>query len=202
MGREGAGDVVAVGGDSNGDGSGNGNGNGQGGFKVGDRVVWIGTAGYAEYTAAPADKTLRIPEGISNEDAAAALLQGLTALSLVEEAHKVEKGDWILVLAATGGVGGWLLQILRARGAHTVAVVGSEGKVEEARRLGAEVVVVEEEGKVEEIVRERTGGEGVRAVFDGVGKVTFERSLGVVGRKGTVVSFGNASGAVEPFGIS
>lgn len=73
--------------------------------------------------------------------------------------------------------------------------------MEDARRLGAEVVVVEGEGKVEEAVREKTG-EGVRAVFDGVGKATFDRSLEVVGRKGTVVSFGNASGAVEPFTIS
>lgn len=172
------------------------------GFTAGEKVVWLGTGGYAEYTVAPAAKTLRIPEGISERDACAAILQGLTALTLVEEAHRVERGEWVLVLAATGGVGGWLLQILRAKGAHTIASVGSEGKVEEARRLGAEVVVVEKEGEVERVVEEKTGGEGVRAVFDGVGKATFERSLKVVGRKGSVVSFGNASGAVEPFSIA
>ena len=172
------------------------------GFKAGDKVVWMGTSGYAEYTAAPAAKTLKIPDGISEKDACAAILQGLTAMTLVDEAHKVEKGDWILVLAATGGTGGWLLQLLKAKGAHTIATVGSEGKVEEAKRLGAEVVVVEKEGEVEKVIEEKTKGEGVRAVFDGVGKATFERSLAVVGRKGTVVSFGNASGAVEPLTIS
>ena len=190
LGREAAGEVVGLGSSD------------VEGFKEGDRVVWMGTSGYAEYTAAPAAKTLRVPEGISCEDACAALLQGLTAITLVEEAHKVESGDWVLVLAATGGVGGWLCQILRAKGAHTIGTVGSEEKVEEAKRLGAEVVVVEGEGRVEHEVKEKTGGEGVRAVFDGVGKATFERSLEVVGRKGTVVSFGNASGAVDPFSIS
>lgn len=190
LGREAAGEVVALG------------PSGVEGFKEGDRVVWMGNGGYAEYTAAPAAKTLKVPDGISSEDACAAILQGLTAITLVEEAHKVESGDWVLVLAATGGVGGWLCQILRAKGAHTIGTVGSEAKVEEAKRLGAEVVVVEEQGRVEEVVKEKTGGLGVRAVFDGVGKATFERSLELVARKGTVVSFGNASGAVEPFSIS
>ena len=191
LGREAAGTVISLGPSTEND-----------GFKEGDKVVWLGAGGYAEYTAAPAAKMLKIPSGVSEEDACAALIQGLTALTLVEEAHKVEKGDWVLVLAATGGAGGWRLQILRAKGARTIAVVGSEGKVDEAKRLGGEVVVVEGEGKVEEAVKDNTGGEGVRAVFDGVGKTTFARSLEVVARKGTVVSFGNASGAVEPFLIS
>lgn len=158
-------------------------------FSPGDRVVFVGTSAYAEYTCAPSSKTLKIPEGITDSAACAAILQGLTALTLVEEAHKVEKGDSVLVTAATGGVGGWLLQILRAKGAKTIAVVGpSEGKVEEARRLGGSecVVVVEQEGEVERVVERETRGEGVRAVFDSVGKTTFERSLGVVGRKGTL----------------
>ena len=190
LGREAAGEVVALGPSA------------VEGFKEGDRVVWMGTGGYAEYTAVPAAKTLRVPEAIRSEDACAAILQGLTAITLVEEAHKVESGDWVLVLAATGGVGGWLCQILKAKGAHTIGTVGNEGKVEEAKRLGAEVVVVEGEGKVEHVVKEKTEGEGVRAVFDGVGKATFERSLAVVGRNGTVVCYWNAIGAVEPFSIS
>ena len=94
-------------------------------FQPGDRVVWMGSSGYAEYTAAPAAKTIKIPDSISSPDACAAILQGLTALTLTEEAHKVEKGDWILVLAASGGVGGWLCQILKAKGARTIATVGS-----------------------------------------------------------------------------
>lgn len=162
----------------------------------------MGSSGYAEYTAAPAAKTIKVPESISSPDAAAALLQGLTALTLTEESHKVEKGDWVLVLAASGGVGGWLCQILRAKGAHTIATVGSEGKVSVAKESGAEVVLVEGRDNVAEKVKDLTGGAGVAVVFDGVGKDTFERSLECVQRKGTLASFGNASGAVPPFTIA
>ncbi|KAL9631823.1 MAG: hypothetical protein Q9164_005685 [Protoblastenia rupestris] len=192
LGKEGAGHILALGSDVT-------------GFKKGERVVWMGTGGYAEYTAADAARTVKVPEGIELKDACAALLQGLTAITLVEEAHEVEKGDWVLVLAASGGVGGWLCQVLRAKGARTIAVVGSRGKAQVASDAGAETVLVEEEEGdegVKKVVMEKTAGEGVRAVFDGVGKKTFDRSLDVVARKGTVVSFGNASGAVEPFVIS
>lgn len=171
-------------------------------FKPGDRVVWMGSSGYAEYTAAPAAKTIKVPSSISSADACAAILQGLTALTLVEEAHKVQKGDWVLVTAASGGVGGWLLQILKAKGANTIATVGSEEKVAVAKENGAEVVVVEGPNVVEEAVKEHTDGKGVIAVFDGVGKTTFDRSLEVLARKGTLASYGNASGAVEPFAIA
>lgn len=172
------------------------------GFQPGDRVVWMGSSGYAEYTAAPAAKAVKIPSNISSSDACAAILQGLTAMTLVEEAYKVQKGDWILVTAASGGVGGWLLQILKAKGAHTIATVGSKGKIAVAQENGAEVVLVEGPNIVEEKVKECTGGKGVAAVFDGVGKSTFDRSLDVLARKGTLASFGNASGAVDPFAIS
>lgn len=172
------------------------------GFKEGDRVVWMGSSGYAEYTSASAAKTIKIPDSISSPDACAAILQGLTAMTLVEEAYKVQKGDWILVTAASGGVGGWLCQILRAKGAHTIATVGSEAKVSVAKESGAEVVLVEAPGVVERKVKECTGGRGVAAVFDGVGRATFDRSLDVLARKGTLASFGNASGAVEPLTIS
>ncbi|KAL8941237.1 MAG: hypothetical protein Q9216_002370 [Gyalolechia sp. 2 TL-2023] len=174
------------------------------GFSNGDEVVYMGTSAYAEYTACSADKVLKIPSGVSSSDACAALLQALTALTLVEEAYKVQSGDWVLVLAATGGVGGWLCQILRAKGAKTIATVGSEEKVATAKEQGADVVVVDRpgQGDVVKTVQDCTDGQGVAAVFDGVGKDTFERSLECVARKGTVASFGNASGAVEPFLIS
>ena len=171
-------------------------------FKEGDRVVWMGSSGYAEYTAAPAAKTVKIPSSISSADACAAMLQGLTALTLVEDAYKVQKGDWILVTAASGGVGGWLCQILKAKGARTIATVGSEAKVSVAKASGAEVVLVEGPNVVEEKIKECTNGEGVAAAFDGVGKATFDRSLDVLARKGTSASYGNASGAVAPFAIS
>ncbi|KAI4182829.1 MAG: hypothetical protein L6R41_005759 [Letrouitia leprolyta] len=174
------------------------------GFSNGDEVVYMGTSAYAEYTACPADKVLKIPSGVSSSDACAAILQALTALTLVEETYKVQSGDWVLVLAATGGVGGWLCQILRAKGAKTIGTVGSEEKVVTAKEQGADVVVIDRpgQGDVVKTVKEYTNGQGVAAVFDGVGKETFERSLECVARKGTVASFGNASGAVEPFLIS
>ena len=165
-------------------------------------MVWMAGSGYAEYTAAPAAKSIAIPPSISSDVACAAFLQGLTALTLVEEAYKVQKGDWILITAASGGVGLWLCQILQYKGAHTIATVGSEAKVGVAKENGAEVVVVEGPGVVEDKVKELTDGKGVAAVFDGVGKTTFDRSLDVLARKGTLASFGNASGAVEPFAIS
>ncbi|KAL9597135.1 MAG: hypothetical protein Q9219_005357 [cf. Caloplaca sp. 3 TL-2023] len=159
------------------------------GFSNSDSVVYMCTSAYADYTACPAEKVLRIPNGISSSDACAALLQALTALTLVEETHKVQSGDWVLVLAATGGVGGWLCQILRAKGAKTIGTVGSEGKIDTAKEQGADVVVVDRpgQGDVLQTVRECTNGQGVAAVFDGVGKDTFERSLECVARKGTYV---------------
>lgn len=171
-------------------------------FFLGDRVVWMGGASYAEYSAIPALKASKIPEDIPADTACAAYLQGLTALTLVEEAHRVERGDWVLVLAASGGVGGWLCQILRAKAARTIAVVGSRAKVEVAQDTGADLVLVEGEDDVVGVVKEKTGGEGVRVVFDGVGKATFERGLECVARNGSMISFGNASGAVPPFPIS
>ncbi len=148
-------------------------------FATDDRVVYMGTSAYAEYTACPAEKVMKIPESVTSLDACAAFLQGLTALTLVEETHKVQSGDWILVLAATGGVGGWLCQILRAKGAKTIGTVGSQGKVNIAREQGADVVVIDQpgQGDVLRTVKECTDGQGVAAVFDGVGKDTFEEAL-------------------------
>ena len=102
-------------------------------------------------------------------------------------------------------MGGWLLQILHAVGAHTIATVGKSSKAQLAKEAGADVVLIENEAGDEGVMKavlEHTGGQGVRAVFDGVGKETFDRSLNCIARKGTLVSFGNASGAVEPFKIS
>ncbi|KAL8867173.1 MAG: hypothetical protein Q9174_005829, partial [Haloplaca sp. 1 TL-2023] len=194
LGREGSGSVASLGSDVP----------SSLGFSVGDKVVYMGTSAYADFTACPADKVLKIPTGISTENACASILQGLTALTLVEEAYKVQSGDWVLVLAATGGVGGWLCQILRAKGAKTIGTVGSEEKVQIAKDQGADVVVIDRpgQGDVLKTVKEHTNDGGVAAVFDGVGKDTFERSLECVARKGTVASFGNASGAVPPFLIS
>ena len=108
----------------------------------------------------------------------------------------------VLVTAATGGVGGWLTQTLKAKGAHTIGTVSRQEKASIAKEQGTEIVLIEGEDDVVKVVKEKTNGQGVVAVFDSVGKVTFERSIECVARKGTMVSYGSASGAVEPFAIS
>ncbi|KAI6712020.1 hypothetical protein JHW43_005477 [Diplocarpon mali] len=172
-------------------------------LKVGDRVVWLGLAAYAEYSAAPAAKTHLVPSSIPPGLAAASILQGLTALTLIREAYLVKSGDWVLVHAAAGGVGLWLCQLLKAVGARTIGTASTAEKMELAKQSGAEVMVNYKEekdfvGKVKEI----TGPEGVKVVYDSTGKDQFDNDLEVVGRKGTVVSYGNSSGAVPPLAIS
>lgn len=160
----------------------------------------MATGGYAEYTAVQADSVVAVPDGISLERACAAYLQGLTALTLIDEAYEVKEGDWVFVPAAAGGTGGWLCQLIKARGGRVIGSASTPEKRRLAHEHGAEVVVAYDE--VLDAVRERTGGKGVAASFDGVGKSTFEVSLEALARKGTLVSFGNASGAVPPFPIS
>lgn len=194
LGREASGHIISLG-PSPHDASSN--------LNINDRVVWMGQSSYAEYSTVPATRVFKIPPPISSSIACAAFLQGLTALTLVEEAHKVVPGDWVLITAASGGVGGWLCQILRARKAKTIAVVGSKGKVDVAKLSGADIVLVDDgTDDVSGVVRRETGGEGVHVVFDGVGKTTFDRSLDCVRRKGSMISYGNSSGAVPPFAIS
>lgn len=161
----------------------------------------MGPSSYAEYSTCAASSAVLIPPDITSADACAAFLQGATALTLTEESHPVQRGEWVLVLAASGGVGGWLCQVLRAKGAHTIATVGRREKAQAAKEAGAEIVLVEGEDDIQKTVLEKTGGEGVAAVFDGVGKDTFERSLACLKRKGSMVSFGNSSGAIPPFSI-
>ncbi|KAG4030740.1 hypothetical protein MFRU_011g01950 [Monilinia fructicola] len=172
------------------------------GLKVGDRVVYMGTSTYAEYTTIPAQKVHSIPAELAPGIAAAAFLQGLTALTLIREAYHVQPNDWILVHAAAGGVGLWLCQLLRVVGAKVIATASSAAKLELAKENGAAVGINNKEEDIVKRVLDITKGEGVHAVFDSVGKDTFEGDLEVTKRKGTVVSFGNASGAVPPFAIS
>ncbi|EKG16695.1 Alcohol dehydrogenase superfamily zinc-containing [Macrophomina phaseolina MS6] len=191
LGREAAGLIVATGSDGE-----------LHGLKTGDRIAWMGQGAYAEYTAIPVSHATKVPEGVSSDVAAAALLQGLTALTLIREAHPVKKGDWVLVHAAAGGVGLWLCQLLKAVGARTIGTASTEEKIELAKKNGAEVLINYSKDDVVEKVKEVTGGQGVAAVFDGVGKATFDISLESVARKGSLISFGNASGAVPPVTIA
>ncbi|GME52301.1 Quinone oxidoreductase protein [Neofusicoccum parvum] len=189
LGREASGRVVSAGpGDAH-------------GLAAGDRVVWLGSGSYAEYSAVAASHAIKTPAAVSSEAAAAAMFQGLTALTLVREAHRVQAGDWVLVHAAAGGVGLWLCQLLGALGARVVATASTPEKLALAGRHGAEVLVRYTEEDVVAKVKEVTGGEGVAAVFDGVGKTTFDVSMECVRRKGSLVCFGNASGPVPPVNI-
>ncbi|EPS32591.1 hypothetical protein PDE_07551 [Penicillium oxalicum 114-2] len=188
LGREGAGVVAAVGPNTS-------------GFQVGDRVAWLGTSGYAEYTAVPADKTVKIPDGISEEDLVASFLSGLTVLTLAKETYPVQKGDWVLLHAAAGGAGFLMTQVLKSMGAKVIGTAGGAEKCALVKSLGADLVIDyrSDEGKDwVKLVKEATGGRGVDVVYDSVGKDTWEGSLEVVKRKGTVVWFGNASGPVPP----
>jgi NADPH:quinone reductase len=172
-------------------------------LQAGDHVVWLGTGAYAEYSAAPANKTIKIPSsGVKPGQAAASMIQGLTALTLIRESHFVQKGEWTLVHAAAGGVGLWLCQLLRAVGARVIGTASTEEKIALAKENGAEFMINYTHEDVVKGVMDLTKGEGVSVVFDGVGASTFEDDLKLLARKGTLCSFGNASGAVPPFAIS
>ncbi|KAK4238670.1 hypothetical protein C8A03DRAFT_14887 [Achaetomium macrosporum] len=178
--------------------------------KEGDRVAYLADATYAEFTAVPAALAHVLPPSLSTETAAAALLQGLTALTFVREAAGlprpgtstgtlgISSGPWVLVHAAAGGTGSMLCQMLAVHGAKVIGTCGGKEKCEVAKRNGAQWVVDRKEEDVVARVREITGGRGVDVIFDGVGKATFEADLEMVARKGTVVVFGNASGPVPP----
>ena len=172
-------------------------------FKVGDRVASAAAnGGYAAEALAAAAQTVRIPDGVSSQLAAAVLLQGMTAHYLACDTWPLKPGDTALVHAAAGGVGLLLVQIAKQRGARVFATVGSEAKVALARGAGADEVFnlnAERPEKFHEAARAFTGGRGVDIVYDGVGKETFEGSLASLRPRGMLASFGNASGPVPPF---
>jgi NADPH2:quinone reductase len=169
-------------------------------FQIGDRVAYNGTMGaYAEAAVVPADRAVKVPEGVSLETAAAVLLKGMTAEFLVRRCFHVKPGDLVLVHAAAGGVGQILVQWCKTLGATVIATVGSEAKAAIARDLGADQVIDYSHEDVAARVGEITGGQGVAVVYDGVGKDTWSASLKSLARRGVMVTFGNASGPVPPF---
>ncbi|PWW77714.1 NAD(P)-binding protein [Tuber magnatum] len=173
-------------------------------FKVGDRVAYLGTGAQQEYTALAPLHVAHVPSAIQEGYAAAAILQGITALSFARESYEIKKGDYILVHSAAGGLGLWLVQIAKSIGARVIATASTDKKLEMAEDHGAEFLInystQDWVAEVKEITKDAGGG--VAAVFDGVGKDTFDGDLEVVRRKGTLVSLGNASGAVPPFVIA
>ncbi|WP_019814789.1 quinone oxidoreductase family protein [Saccharomonospora saliphila] len=166
---------------------------------VGDRVAWQGApGGYAGRAVVPADVVVRVPDAVSDETAAALLLQGVTAHYLTASTHPVGEGDPVLVHAAAGGVGLLLVQLAKARGARVLGTVSTEEKETLARAAGADEVVRYTDRDFVEAAREFTGGEGVAVVYDGVGASTYEGSLAALRPRGLLALFGAASGPVPP----
>jgi len=163
----------------------------------GDRVAWWSAPGsYAEVVAVPAAQSVPIPDGVGDDLAAAVLLQGMTAHYLCTDTYPVRPGDVVLVHAAAGGVGLLLTQMAKRAGALVVATTSSEEKADLARAAGADEVVGYDD--LVERVRELNGGEGAHAVFDGVGKSTFDASLASLRPRGFLVVYGYASGPPDP----
>lgn len=177
------------------------------GFRVGDRVAYVHTVpgAYCEVRNLPVARLVKIPKAITDEQAAAVMLKGLTAQFLVRRTHRVRPRETILVHAAAGGVGSLLTQWAKALGATVIGVVGSESKVEQARKLGCRRVLLSGHGRLEPEVRRLTRGEGVAVVYDSVGRDTFLDSLACLRPLGLMVSYGNASGpppAIDPLELS
>ena len=163
----------------------------------GERVAWVGVAGsYAERVAADREQLVPVPEGVSSEDAAAALLQGMTAYYLAYDSYPIEEGEWVVVHAAAGGVGLLLTQIAKLRGGRVVATTSTEEKAALAREAGADEVIGYE--GFAERVRSLSGGDGAAAVYDGVGRATFLEGFKALRPFGRMILYGSASGQPEP----
>src|SRR5947209_13397923 len=190
LGSEGAGVVEAV-------------GPGVTHVRPGDRVAYAGgpPGSYAEARLMPADRLLKLPEGISERQAAAMMLKGMTVQYLIRRTYRVQPGETVLFHAAAGGVGLIACQWLKALGATVIGTVGSEEKAAVARAHGCDHVIISTKEDIAGRVREITGGAGVPVVYDSVGKDTFASSLDCLRPRGLMVSFGNASGKVPPLDI-
>ncbi len=188
-GQEGAGTITAV-------------GSGVRSLKPGDRVAWTGIMGsYAEFLAVPADRTVLIPAGVSDQQAAAAMLQGMTAHYLSHDTYPLRKGSVTLVHAAAGGVGLLLVQMAHRLGARVIGTVSTEEKARIAREAGADEVILYTQVDFEQEVRNLTANKGVHVVYDSVGRTTFDKGLNVLQPRGMMVLYGGSSGPVAPFDL-
>ncbi|MGF0310034.1 quinone oxidoreductase family protein [Rhodococcus sp. IEGM1428] len=167
-------------------------------FAPGDRVAWAAAPGsYAEYVLVDASSAISVPDGVPADQAASALLQGMTAHYLIESTYPAQRGDTVLVHAGAGGVGLLLTQLAVAKGVNVITTVSTDAKAELSKRTGA-AHVLRYDDDIAARVRDITDGEGVHAVYDGVGADTFEASLASLRIRGTLVLFGAASGPVPP----
>lgn len=188
-GNEGAGTVTSV-------------GEGVTDVRVGDRVAYQNVLGsYAERAVVPVAQLVPVPEGVSTKDAAALMLQGITAHYLAVSTYPLSQQDTCLVHAAAGGVGLLLCQIAKMRGARVIGTVSTEEKAALAREAGADEVINYTTHDFETEVKRTTGGKGVQVVYDSVGRTTFDRSLASLAPRGMLVLFGQSSGAVPPLDL-
>ena len=189
LGQEGAGVVAAV-------------GSAVKSVKVGDRVAWTSVLGaYAEYAAVPAERLVPIPAGVTDQQAAAAMLQGMTAHYLAHDTYPLKRGDRALVHAAAGGVGLLLVQMAHNVGARVIATVSTDEKARLARGAGADEIILYTQADFEAETKRLTGGKGVDVVYDSVGKTTFDKGLNILRPRGMMVLYGGSSGAVPPFDL-
>ncbi|MGA9812316.1 MAG: quinone oxidoreductase [Terriglobales bacterium] len=187
IGQEGAGVISAVGAEVK-------------SLRAGDRVAWTSVMGsYAEYAAVPADRLVKIPQGVSEREAAAVMLQGMTAHYLAYTTFPLKRGDTALVHAAAGGVGLLLVQLAHNIGVRVIGTVSTEEKAKLAREAGADEIIFYTQSDFESETKRLTGGKGVDVVYDSVGKTTFEKGLNVLRPRGMMALFGGSSGAVPPF---
>lgn len=188
-GTEGAGAIIEVGAEVT-------------GLAPGDRVGFAGVPGaYAESIVVPADRLVPLPSGVTSETAAAVLLQGMTAHYLVDSVVVLEAGDVVVVHAAAGGVGLLLTQLATARGLVVIGTTSTPEKADVVRGAGAADVLIRGERELAEVVAEHGDGTGARAVFDSIGRETFEESLRSLATRGCLVVFGHSSGPVPPFDL-
>lgn len=183
-GLEGAGIVRSVGADLD-------------GFSEGDRIAWVNSIGsYAELNVVPAEGAIPIPDDVDDDEAAAVLLQGITAHYLAKDTFPLSEKHRCLIHAGAGGVGILLTQIAKLAGAEVITTVGTEDKAELSRGAGSDHVIVYTQEDFKEVIVDAYGSDGIDVVYDGVGKATFDKGLGVLKPRGMMVTFGNASGPV------
>ena len=169
-------------------------------LKIGDRVAYSSVLGsYAEYAVVPAWRLVRVPHAITSQQAAAVLLQGMTAHYLATTTYPLRSGDVALIHAAAGGTGALLVQIAKHYGARVIGTAGSEAKARIAKNAGADDVIVYTQTDFDTEVKRLTNNQGVNVVYDSVGKDTFEKSLSCLKPRGMMVLFGQSSGPVPPF---
>ncbi len=174
-------------------------GEGVTGFAPGDRVAYAMARGsYAEYAAVPAWQLVKVPAEISLEVAAGSMLQGMTAHYLTHSTFQLKAGDTALIHAAAGGAGQWTVAAAKLRGARVIGTTSTKEKAAIARQAGCDEVILYTEQDFEHEVKRLTGGRGVEVVYDSVGKLTWGQSLNSLKPRGMMVSFGNASGPVDP----